>query len=89
MARLLIVIEIVIARVPLPYEIRQTLPMKDRHERILGEVVRSYLDTGRPVGSRSVAEHSEVDLSPASIRSVMADLEKQGMSVFGVRSSAS
>jgi heat-inducible transcriptional repressor len=53
--------------------------MKDRHERILGEVVRSYLDTGKPVGSRSVAEHSEVDLSPASIRSVMSDLEKQGM----------
>ena len=53
--------------------------MKDRHERILGEVVRAYLDTGRPVGSRLVAERSEVDLSPASIRSVMSDLEKQGL----------
>lgn len=52
--------------------------MKERHGQILGEVVRSYLDTGRPVGSRSVAEHGLVDLSPASIRNVMAELEEQG-----------
>jgi len=53
--------------------------MKERHEQILGEVVRSYLDTGQPVGSRTVAEQGGLDLSPASIRHVMADLEKQGL----------
>ncbi len=53
--------------------------MKERHEQILGEVVRAYLDAGQPVGSRTVAEHAGVDLSPASIRNVMADLEKQGL----------
>ena len=52
--------------------------MKERHGQILGEVVRTYLDTGRPVGSRAVAEHGLVDLSPASIRHVMSQLEEQG-----------
>jgi heat-inducible transcriptional repressor len=53
--------------------------MKERHEHILGEVVRAYLDSGRPVGSRAVAEQGDVDLSPASIRNVMSDLEGLGM----------
>ncbi len=53
--------------------------MKERHEQILGEVVRAYLDAGQPVGSRTVAEHRGVDLSPASVRNVMADLERQGL----------
>ena len=52
--------------------------MNERHGQILGEVVRAYLDTGRPVGSRLIAEHGLVDLSPASIRNVMAELEKKG-----------
>jgi len=53
--------------------------MKERHEQILGDVVRAYLDTGQPVGSRTVAEQGHLDLSPASVRNVMADLEKQGL----------
>lgn len=55
--------------------------MKDRHEHILGEVVRAYLDTGSPVGSRTLSEQAELGLSPASIRNVMAELERQGMLV--------
>ncbi|GAV19213.1 heat-inducible transcriptional repressor [Mariprofundus micogutta] len=53
--------------------------MKDRHEHILGEVVRAYLGTGQPVGSRKLADQGELGLSPASIRNVMAELERQGM----------
>ncbi|NWF36472.1 heat-inducible transcriptional repressor HrcA [Mariprofundus sp. KV] len=53
--------------------------MKERHEHILGEVVRAYLNTGQPVGSRTLAEQGELGLSPASIRNVMAELERQGM----------
>ncbi len=53
--------------------------MKARHEHILGEVVRAYLDTGQPVGSRTVVKQGQLDLSPASVRHVMADLEKQGL----------
>lgn len=55
------------------------IPVKDRHEHILAEVVRSYLNTGQPVGSRIIADQGELGLSPASIRNVMAELERQGM----------
>ena len=53
--------------------------MIERHKHILAEVVRAYLDTGQPVGSRSLSEQGELGLSPASIRHVMADLERQGL----------
>lgn len=52
--------------------------MKERHEIVLGEVVKAYLDTGLPVGSRTVSEQSSLGLSPASIRNAMADLEHLG-----------
>ena len=53
--------------------------MKQRHEYILGEVVKAYLDTGQPVGSRTISEHGIVTLSPATIRNVMNDLEQAGL----------
>jgi len=53
--------------------------MKERHEHILGEVVRAYLETGHPVGSRTLSQQGELSLSPASIRNVMAELERQGL----------
>ncbi|OIO73942.1 MAG: heat-inducible transcription repressor HrcA [Zetaproteobacteria bacterium CG1_02_53_45] len=53
--------------------------MKDRHEHILAEVVRAYLNTGLPVGSRMLADQGELGLSSASIRNVMAELERKGM----------
>ncbi|HXH65123.1 MAG TPA: heat-inducible transcriptional repressor HrcA [Mariprofundaceae bacterium] len=53
--------------------------MKQRHEYILGEVVKAYLDTGLPVGSRLVSEQGGTDLSPATIRNVMNDLERAGL----------
>jgi len=53
--------------------------VKERHEHILGQVVRAYLGSGQPVGSRTLSEQGELDLSPASIRNVMADLEKRGL----------
>lgn len=52
--------------------------MKERQERILGEIVSLYLETGQPVGSRLLAERCGLGLSPASIRNVMAELERQG-----------
>jgi len=53
--------------------------LKQRHELILGEVVKAYLDTGSAVGSRMLSENHEIGLSPASIRNAMADLEKMGL----------
>ena len=50
-----------------------------RAREILRLVVEGYLETGQPVGSRALAGGSGLNLSPASIRSVLADLEKLGL----------
>lgn len=52
--------------------------LSEREHEILCEVVELYLGCGEPVASRSVAEASELSLSPASIRSIMAHLEEKG-----------
>jgi len=42
-------------------------------------VVENYLESGQPVGSKTLAGKGRMDLSPASIRSVLADLESLGL----------
>jgi heat-inducible transcriptional repressor len=42
-------------------------------------VVETYLDSGQPVGSRTISKRSGLNLSPASIRNVMQDLEESGL----------
>ena len=49
-----------------------------RHQQILTDVVRMYIETGEPVSSRSIARGHVEALSPATIRNVMADLEDGG-----------
>ncbi|MGH9689208.1 MAG: heat-inducible transcriptional repressor HrcA, partial [Candidatus Acidiferrales bacterium] len=49
-----------------------------RHQQILTDVVRAYIETGEPVSSRSVARLHVEPLSPATVRNVMADLEEGG-----------
>lgn len=54
--------------------------MNERSRRILGLIVDAFLETGEPVGSRTLAKRMGADmLSPASIRNVMADLEELGL----------
>ena len=50
-----------------------------RSRKILSEVVQNYLDTGDPIGSRTISKHSELDLSPATVRNIMADLVDIGL----------
>ncbi len=50
-----------------------------REREILTAIVRTYIDTGEPVGSRTVSRLSKDNLSPATIRNVMADLTDAGM----------
>lgn len=50
----------------------------DRDRKILEDVIRTFIHTGSPVGSRSVAKMARHGLSAASIRNVMADLEESG-----------
>ncbi len=53
--------------------------LSDRAREVFRIVVQSYLDTGTPVGSRTIAQISGLNLSPASIRNVMQDLEEAGL----------
>lgn len=53
--------------------------LTDRARTIFQMVVESYLAEGLPVGSRTLAQHRTLNLSPASIRSVLQDLEEVGL----------
>lgn len=54
------------------------ISLSERDRKILKIVVKAYITTGEPVGSRTVAKKSDLNLSPATIRNVMADLEEMG-----------
>jgi len=49
-----------------------------RAQHLLKTLVERYITEGQPVGSRALSRHSGLDLSPATIRNVMADLEEMG-----------
>ena len=53
-------------------------PIKTRHLEILTSIVREYIETGEPVGSRTVSRLRKDALSPATIRNAMADLADEG-----------
>ncbi len=57
---------------------RQTPPLTSRAVDILHSIVQTYIQTGRPVASRSISKMRKHQLSPASIRNVMADLAEAG-----------
>src|SRR5262249_35472055 len=57
---------------------RSDVPLKTRHQEILSSIVRAYIETGEPVGSRTISRSRTNALSPASIRNVMADLADEG-----------
>jgi len=50
----------------------------ERAQILLRTLVERYIVEGQPVGSRALSRYSGLDLSPASIRNVMADLEEMG-----------
>ena len=53
--------------------------MDHRSRLLLKALVERYILDGQPVGSRTLSRHSGLDLSPATIRNVMADLEDMGL----------
>jgi len=53
--------------------------MTERTREIFRRVVEGYIDSGQPVGSKTLASDGKLNLSPASIRSVLADLEGLGL----------
>ena len=54
------------------------MELNDRKKLILKAIIANYLETGEPVGSRTIAKHPELNLSSATIRNEMADLEDLG-----------
>lgn len=61
--------------------------LNQRSREIFRQIVDSYLETGDPVGSRTVSRLLDGKLSPATIRNVMADLEDAGL-LFSPHTSA-
>ena len=58
--------------------VSRTQNLNDREQSVLRHVVRNYIFTAIPVGSRYISRHYESLLSPATIRNVMSDLEESG-----------
>ena len=55
------------------------MTLDERHRRILFAVVTEYIASGKPVGSRRIARRYTMNLSPATIRNVLADLEESDL----------
>lgn len=53
--------------------------LNQRSREVLRLVVEAYVETGEPIGSRSLSRKLGMSLSPATIRNVMADLEESGL----------
>ena len=49
-----------------------------RKKKILQAIIKNYLETGEPVGSRTISKYTDLELSAATIRNEMADLEEMG-----------
>ena len=55
------------------------MELDDRKWTILKAIIQTYLDTGDPVGSRTISKMSDLNLSSATIRNEMSDLEEMGL----------
>lgn len=54
------------------------MDLDERKIKILQAVIKTYLETGEPVGSRTISKYADLQLSSATIRNEMADLEEMG-----------
>ena len=54
------------------------MQMDDRKWTILQAIIKTYLETGEPVGSRTISKYPDLNLSSATIRNEMSDLEEMG-----------
>ena len=52
--------------------------LDERKLKILHAIIQNYLETGEPVGSRTISKYADLNLSSATIRNEMADLEELG-----------
>ena len=54
------------------------MELNERKQKILEAIIRNYMETGEPVGSRTVSKYTDLNLSSATIRNEMSDLEEMG-----------
>lgn len=54
------------------------MELNERKQKILEAIIRTYMETGEPVGSRTVSKYADLNLSSATIRNEMSDLEEMG-----------
>lgn len=54
------------------------MELDERKLKILKAIICNYLETGEPVGSRTISKYTDLNLSSATIRNEMADLEEMG-----------
>lgn len=54
------------------------MELDERKMKILQAIIQNYMETGEPVGSRTISKHSDLKLSSATIRNEMSDLEDMG-----------
>ncbi|NLK75733.1 MAG: heat-inducible transcription repressor HrcA [Clostridiales bacterium] len=54
------------------------MDLDERKVKILKAIIQNYLETGEPVGSRTISKYTDINLSSATIRNEMADLEEMG-----------
>src|SRR3954464_176747 len=59
-------------------EKREDSRLNERAQQLLKVLIESYIREGQPVGSRSLSRESGLNLSAATVRNVMADLEEYG-----------
>ena len=52
--------------------------LNDRKKRILKAIIKTYLETGEPVGSRTISKYTDLNISSATIRNEMSDLTDMG-----------
>ena len=52
--------------------------LDERKKTILKAIIQTYLETGEPVGSRTISKYTDLNLSSATIRNEMSDLEEMG-----------
>lgn len=54
------------------------MDLDERKQTILKAIIKTYMETGDPVGSRTISKYTDLNLSSATIRNEMADLEEMG-----------
>ena len=54
------------------------MELDERKIKILNAIIQTYLETGEPVGSRTISRFTDLKLSSATIRNEMSDLEEMG-----------